>query len=104
MAKSVSADDVESALDAEDADSEGYADTDADAESGLTAEAESRESSSIELSAEDVDAYAKLNHSHIEPEQVGSHRFVKFKDILPPCPPRGVFDVRRIKDSAYFFS
>jgi len=39
--------------------------------------------------------------------KVGSRvkvKFVKLRDVLPPCPQRGMFDVERIRDSAYFFS
>jgi DNA-directed RNA polymerase len=75
-----------------------------DSDAALEDVAEATESASIELSADDVAALAKQSDSEVEQELVGSHRFVKFKDVLPPCPPRGVFDVRRIKDSAYFFS
>jgi DNA-directed RNA polymerase len=75
-----------------------------DSDAALEEVAESTESAAIELSADDVEALAKQNNSEVEQELVGTHRFVKFKDVLPPCPPRGVFDVRRIKDSAYFFS
>ena len=75
-----------------------------DSDAALEDVAEVTESASIELSADDVAALAKQSDSEVEQELVGSHRFVKFKDVLPPCPPRGVFDVRRIKDSAYFFS
>lgn len=86
------------------------ADATIDGESGMEdeldtdADADSNDFASIGLSTADVDAFAKLNDNSIEQERVGSHKFVKFKDVLPPCPPRGVFDVKRIKDSAYFFS
>jgi len=75
-----------------------------DSEQALESMAESTESASIELSPDDVEALAKRNNAEVKQELVGSHRFVRFKDVLPPSPPRGVFDVRRIKDSAYFFS
>lgn len=75
-----------------------------DSEQAMESMAESTESASIELSPDDVEALAKRNNSEVKQELVGSHRFVRFKDVLPPSPPRGVFDVRRIKDSAYFFS
>jgi len=75
-----------------------------DSEQAMETMAESTESASIELSPDDVEALAKQNNSEVKQELVGSHRFVRFKDVLPPSPPRGVFDVRRIKDSAYFFS
>lgn len=79
-------------------------------EPDLTAESELElesdpEPSSIELSADDVASLAKKNNvDEIDYERVGTHKFVKFADVLPPAPPRGAFDVRRIKDSAYFFS
>ena len=76
--------------------------TEVDSETELTAAAEARESSSIELSTADVDSLAGIGN--VEYEQVGTHKFVKFADVLPPAPPRGVFDVQRIRDSAYFFS
>ena len=37
-------------------------------------------------------------------EKIGAFKFVRLKDVIPPCPPRGQFDVERIRDSAYFFS
>ncbi|OCF41176.1 DNA-directed RNA polymerase, mitochondrial [Kwoniella heveanensis CBS 569] len=37
-------------------------------------------------------------------ERIGKQNWVKFKDALPPCPPRGVFQVDRVRESAYFFS
>ena len=36
--------------------------------------------------------------------KIGSQRFVRLRDVLPSAPKRGLFDVNRIKDSAYFFS
>lgn len=42
--------------------------------------------------------------SEIELVTFGSQRFVRFSDVLPPTPPRGQFDVQRIRDSQYFFS
>lgn len=30
--------------------------------------------------------------------------FVRFADVLPPCPPKGEFDVNKIRLSPYFFS
>ena len=73
-----------------------------DSEAGLAAAAEARESSAIELSTADVDSLAGIGN--VEYEQVGIHKFVKFADVLPAAPPRGVFDVQRIRESAYFFS
>lgn len=74
----------------------------ADGEAGLAAAAEAKESSSNELSTADVESLAGIGN--VEYEKIGTHKFVKFADVLPPAPPRGVFDVQRIRDSAYFFS
>ena len=35
---------------------------------------------------------------------VVSSKFVALADILPPVPPKGEFDLQRIRDSLYFFS
>jgi len=40
----------------------------------------------------------------VQGEKIQGQKFVKFSDILPPTPPRGEFDVNRIRESAYFFS
>ncbi|WWC67681.1 uncharacterized protein I206_101593 [Kwoniella pini CBS 10737] len=37
-------------------------------------------------------------------EKIGKTNWVKFEDVLPPCPPRGIFNVDRVRESAYFFS
>ncbi|KAK8846742.1 hypothetical protein IAR55_005829 [Kwoniella newhampshirensis] len=37
-------------------------------------------------------------------EKIGKQNWVKFADVLPPCPPRGIFQVDKVRDSAYFFS
>ena len=31
-------------------------------------------------------------------------KYVRFADVLPPCPPKGEFDVNKIRASQYFFS
>ncbi|KAK4689779.1 hypothetical protein P7C73_g327, partial [Tremellales sp. Uapishka_1] len=55
----------------------------------------------VGLSPADLQA---LQDAEIPSEKVGSQRFVRFEDVVPMPPPRGVFDVERIRDSAYFFS
>ncbi|WRT65024.1 uncharacterized protein IL334_001965 [Kwoniella shivajii] len=40
----------------------------------------------------------------LKTEKIGKTNWVKFGDVLPPCPPRGVFNVDRVRESAYFFS
>ena len=36
--------------------------------------------------------------------ELNGFRFVQVKDLLPPTPPKGSFDVQKIRDSLYFFS
>lgn len=73
-----------------------------DAELDMTS---SNEPSSLGLTNDDLAELARRNHlSGVDEERINNQRFVKFKDLLPPCPPRGVFDVQRIRESAYFFS
>lgn len=69
--------------------------------------------SNIELTNADLEALRRKRaaaagqeaaEAEVPEEVIERQRFVKFKDVLPPCPPRGAFDVSRIKDSAYFFS
>lgn len=45
-----------------------------------------------------------LDDEDVDIFRAGKQNWVKFRDVLPPCPPRGVFEVRRVKQSAYFFS
>jgi DNA-directed RNA polymerase len=97
-------------LDEPEADIDG-ADTEATllaASSGIGAESETAtisEPGGVALSDADLKELSKRNHlDGIEEEHINGQRFVKLKDLLPPCPPRGVFDVTRIRDSAYFFS
>ncbi|KAK4701543.1 hypothetical protein P7C70_g4683, partial [Phenoliferia sp. Uapishka_3] len=62
---------------------------------------------------EDVDADSESSSSAGESEEHWSSqkssssansKFVKLADILPPVPPRGNFDLNKIRDSLYFFS
>ena len=61
---------------------------------------------SIALSQADLTMLRKRrdDKSALPEEVISNQRFVKFKDVIPPCPPRGAFDVKRVSDSAYFFS
>ncbi|BEJ13301.1 hypothetical protein CspHIS471_0304750 [Cutaneotrichosporon sp. HIS471] len=43
-------------------------------------------------------------YSNNDEVMVNGVRFVKLRALLPPTPPRGQFDVERIRESAYFFS
>jgi len=57
------------------------------------------------LDLHDLAAITKKRGSSTFPTVViNGQAFVKVKDILPPCPKRGVFDVSRVQQSAYFFS
>ena len=40
----------------------------------------------------------------LEIHELNGYRFVQVKDLLPPTPPKGSFDVQKIRDSLYFFS
>jgi len=61
----------------------------------------------VGITTEDVDALVEAKN---ETQGVSSDtlrvggRFMKLEDAFPPCPPRGMFDVERIRDSTYFFS
>lgn len=54
--------------------------------------------------AADMFGKSNLDDEEVDIFRAGKQHWVKFKDVLPPCPPRGVFEVRRVKQSAYFFS
>lgn len=60
----------------------------------------------VALSEDEVEALvgAKMGMEGIEVHIVKGHKFVKLKDLLPPPPVRGSFDVEQIRDSQYFFS
>jgi DNA-directed RNA polymerase len=69
------------------------------------AEVESAEDGDVGLSQDDLDLVARMvGGGNVPEERIGAHKFVKFADILPPTPPRGVFDVSKVGGSAYFFS
>jgi DNA-directed RNA polymerase len=71
---------------------------------GLEIESEAK-SDAFGLSADDLANLASRKDKVVLPEErIENQRFVKFADVLPPCPPRGGFDVNRIRDSVYFFS
>jgi DNA-directed RNA polymerase len=40
----------------------------------------------------------------VVPEVVDGKKFVKLSDVLPACPPRGEFDINKIRNAPYFFS
>lgn len=65
---------------------------------------EAARADAVGLSAGDVDALATTAQEPLNEFRIGTERFLRLEDVLPPCPPRGMFDVERIRDSAYFFS
>jgi DNA-directed RNA polymerase len=82
------------------------------AKAKAAAAAESAESAELaDADAEDADSLGSEEGLNLEElsgdipiHTVGNQRFVRFSDVLPPTPPRGQFDVQRIRDSQYFFS
>jgi DNA-directed RNA polymerase len=99
---------VEDELDAEVAEPEpadGGEDDEFDLQSGSAALTSSSASTKgVELTNADLAELASKADKEVPEEKIENQRFVKFADVLPPCPPRGVFDVNRIRESAYFFS
>lgn len=100
------AEDVSSAL-SESVDSEDDG-LDADPDTALHQEvtvAKRSSAAGLELSNADLAELTKKRAGEEVPQEtLHDQRFVRFRDVLPPAPPRGAFDVSRIKDSAYFFS
>lgn len=58
------------------------------------------------LGEEDVDEIVKKRASEFgyPTEKIGGQTFVRLRDMIPVCPPKGAFDVSKIKESRYFFS
>jgi DNA-directed RNA polymerase len=77
-----------------------------ESESTLSGSSESEaKSDALGLSSADLANLASRKaEADVPEERIENQRFVKFADVLPPCPPRGGFDVNRIRESAYFFS
>lgn len=48
--------------------------------------------------------FSHLNGKEPELLDYDGKTFVRFVDVLPPCPPKGEFDVNKIRLSPYFFS
>jgi DNA-directed RNA polymerase len=49
-------------------------------------------------------AFVNSDGTPIEVLEFDGKAFVRFADVLPPCPPKGEFDVNKIRLSPYFFS
>lgn len=58
----------------------------------------------IAIPSDEVEKLADIQGKALEVHKVGLSSFVKLKDLLPPKPVRGDFDVRKIESSSYFFS
>lgn len=56
------------------------------------------------LSASELADLGGSNYNGDDQVMVNGVKFIKLRALLPPAPPRGQFDVKRIRDSAYFFS
>lgn len=67
----------------------------------LNAEEEVDEDEDVQ---DDVLDVSDIGGTDVKRTIVEGVEFVRFRDVLPPPPPRGEFDVNRIKDSQYFFS
>ncbi|WVQ76764.1 hypothetical protein IAR50_006438 [Cryptococcus sp. DSM 104548] len=82
------------------------AEAEVDMMSSSTEDMEARAAESMGLSAGKLDEIVGLSVSdqEIPTMKMGGQAWVRFKDVLPPCPPRGIFQVQKVKESAYFFS
>jgi DNA-directed RNA polymerase len=69
------------------------------AEPGLTSDSEAEPDI---LSVDDIQDLVGGDKLNIF--KVGTQSFIKVKDLLPPKPVRGNFDVQKIRNSSYFFS
>ena len=49
-------------------------------------------------------SFQDANGEEVEVLVYEGKSFVRFVDVLPPCPPKGEFDVNKIRLSPYFFS
>lgn len=77
----------------------------------LSADASEEEDSSKPTTAKktrrvkpSVMTFTHPNGSPIDVLEYDGKAFVRFADVLPPCPPKGEFDVNKIRLSPYFFS
>ena len=62
-----------------------------------------REGEEDELDTSDIEGMED-SPGHPEIIKVNKQKFVRFKDVLPLTPERGMFEVDRVRESAYFFS
>lgn len=77
----------------------------AEAEAGMNTDQFEAEEDALSVAFSGAGDEPAIEESQLASETViGNERFVRLRDVLPPCPPRGMFDVERIRDSQYFFS
>lgn len=98
--------DAEVAGDETGLDAESAGETDGEDGRGDAVPKRVKKAPSLALTQADLASLRKKRDGKAAPpeEVIQNQRFVKFKDVIPPCPPRGAFDVTRVQDSAYFFS
>ncbi|KAK6904008.1 hypothetical protein I203_107520 [Kwoniella mangroviensis CBS 8507] len=100
--------DTNSSADAEAEFDEKTIDLEADVLSSSAEEVEAKAASEMGISvdklANELSSTGTKEKVELKTEKIGKTTWVRFGDVLPPCPPRGVFDVDRVRESAYFFS
>lgn len=74
--------------------------------SDVTDSAAEEEDVPIALTEREVEELvgSKMALNGVQVHDVKGNKFVKLRDLLPPPPVRGNFDVEKIRDSKYFFS
>lgn len=77
---------------------------DADLDAAVDAAEAEDEPALDEDVALNVDEIGKIEVKAEDKIVVNGVKFIKLRALLPPAPPRGQFDVKRIRESAYFFS
>ncbi|KZO97648.1 DNA/RNA polymerase [Calocera viscosa TUFC12733] len=70
---------------------------DADADEHVDEDADAR-------ADEDGDEKPRARAKRLKGKEIVMTRFINLTEILPPLPPKGAFDIQKIKDSLYFFS
>ncbi|ODN75356.1 hypothetical protein, variant 1 [Cryptococcus amylolentus CBS 6039] len=106
LAPSEMSDATDSCLSAESAFRNDIAEAEVDLITSSNEVTEATAAESMGLSTGKLDEIAGLAVSgqEIPTMKMGGQAWVRFKDVLPPCPPRGIFQVQKVKESAYFFS
>ncbi|KDN47945.1 DNA/RNA polymerase [Tilletiaria anomala UBC 951] len=69
-----------------------------------SADAEEHEELEDVNDADSTESPATQSETVSKDEQLINAKFVALRDVLPPLPPKGTFDVNEIRESLYFFS